>query len=279
MSVVAPGLVHDAMNRLGVTEVQVLPGGAQKEIRLVQRGSEQLIMKVVSLGSSAPESLVRAEREVELLAALSSEHVVQVASALIELGSPPVGATWLEEYLDGQDLSKELGPAWTWDAAALMGLHVARGLAVAHHQGVVHRDLSPNNVRHLSNGVFKVMDFGFARHTLRTGITVAGQPGTPGYASPEHLHPYSGGPTAASDVYCTGILMFSALTGDVPIPWRGDEADYARRLLKAEIPDLAAARPDLAPNQVALVRRCLHPQPARRYLNGAKLAAAIEALS
>lgn len=122
------------------------------------------------------------------------------------------------------------------------------------------------------------MDFGFARHTLRSGLTIAGQPGTPGYASPEHLHSYSGAPTAASDVFATGILMFAALSGRLPIPYQGDDADYARRLLAAQMPDLATLRPGLPEDQYDVVRRCLHRQPARRYLNGTALAEALEAL-
>jgi len=161
---------------------------------------------------------------------------------------------------------------WLWDETARLGVHVGRGLGAAHAKRVVHRDLSSNNVRRLSDGTYKVMDFGFARHTLKSGLTVAGQPGTPGYASPEHLHSYSGAPTAASDVFATGILMFAALTGALPIPHVGDDADYVRRLLAVQIPDLASLRPDLTEPQVGLVRRCLHRQPARRFLNGTRLA-------
>lgn len=279
MTDVDGALIAEALNRLGAADVRVLNPGAQKHVRLVDRGGEKLVLKVIEIGSNTPEALQRAEREVELLASLGSDHVVKVASDLIELGDPVSGAAWLEEYLDGQDLGAELGGAqWTWEETARLGLHVARGLGAAHDKGVVHRDLSANNVRHLADGTYKVMDFGFARHTLRSGITVAGQPGTPGFASPEHLHPYSGAPTAASDIFCTGVLMYAALTTQLPIPWRGDEADYVRRLLAVQIPPISSLRSDLAPQQAQLVARCLHRQPARRYLNGNHLAAAIEEL-
>lgn len=273
-------LISEALHRLGVTQIGVLKPGAQKQVRLVDRLGEQLVLKVIEIGSSAPEALERAEREVQLLASLGSDHVVKVASDLIELGIPVTGAAWLEEHLDGQDLGVELGSKqWSWEEVAMLGLHVARGLGSAHEKGVVHRDLSANNVRHLADGSYKVMDFGFARYTLRSGITVAGQPGTPGFASPEHLHPHSGAPTAASDVFCTGILMYAALTGDLPIPWRGDEADYVRRLLAVQITPVGSIRGDLSQPQAQLVMRCLHRQPARRYLNGNRLAAAIEELA
>src|SRR2546429_3551059 len=122
------------------------------------------------------------------------------------------------------------------------------------------------------------MDFGFARHTLRTGLTVAGQPGTPGFLSPEHLNAYSGVPMPASDVFGVGILMYTAMTGELPIPYNGDDADYLRRLGKVEITDIGMKRADLTQPQMAAMRRMLHPQPARRFLNGRRLADALEPL-
>lgn len=134
-------------------------------------------------------------------------------------------------------------------------------------------------MRRLDNGSYKVMDFGFARHTLLSGITVAGQPGTAGFLSPEHLNSYSGGPTPASDVFCVGILLFTALTGTSPFPYQGDDDDYLRRLINGNIStSLTSVRPDLDDSVVELVMRCLHRQPARRYINGARLRDAIGAL-
>lgn len=279
MNAVDDNLISLARTALGVIPVQRLQGGAQKAVEVVTRRSDTLVLKVIAFGSSSPDALRRAEREVELLAALDSPHVVRVASALVELGDPAVGAAWLEEHLDGSDLTPLLFQhEWSWDDTRRLGLHVAHGLGAAHAKRVVHRDLSSNNVRCTSDGTYKVMDFGFARHTLRSGLTVAGQPGTPGFASPEHLHSYSGAPTAASDVFAAGILMFAALTAQLPIAHTGDDADYVRRLLAVQVPDLTVLRPDLARPQVDLVNRCLHRQPARRYLNGTRLADALEAL-
>lgn len=83
----------------------------------------------------------------------------------------------------------------------------------------------------------------------------------------------------SSDVFCVGILLFSALTGQPPIPWSGDDDDYVRRLAAGRLSaDLATVRPDLTPPQVALVMRCLHSQPARRFTNAGRLRDAIGAL-
>lgn len=278
---VADVLIGEAIAALGVTEIGVIgaPGG-QKAVRHVRGGGgEDLVLKVISVSASAPDALRRAEREVEFLASLDDAHVVRVASPLVELGDPPTGAAWLEEFLDGEDLTALLGIAWPWSAAADLGLQVARGLAVAHAAGVVHRDLSANNVRRLANGAYKVLDFGFARHTLRSGVTVGGQPGTPGFLSPEHLNSYSGGPMPASDVFVVGILMYVALTGVLPIPYRGDDQDYIHRLSVGDMRDIGVARPDLDEDQCALVRRCLHRQPARRFRNGHRLAEALKGMA
>jgi serine/threonine-protein kinase len=163
------------------------------------------------------------------------------------------------------------------DLATLLSERFA---SAGHAVGVVHRDLSSNNVRRLSNGTYKVLDFGFARHTLLSGITVAGQPGTPGFLSPEHLNSYSGGPMPASDVFGVGILMYLSLTGVLPIPYTGDDDDYVRRVIAVDIPRrLSDVRPDLSDTHRGIVERCLHPQPARRFRSAERLAAALEALA
>lgn len=277
---VSPELVHSAAESLSVELVSTIgaPGG-QKAVRHVRRGGEDFVLKVIPLTGSAPAMLERAAREVDLLAKIDSVNVVRVESSLVELGSPVAGAAWLEEFLDGEDLSMLLGSPWQWDDVRDMATQVARGLAAGHALQVVHRDLSANNVRRTSRGVYKVLDYGFARHTLRSGLTVAGQPGTPGFMTPEHLNGYSGAPMAASDVFAVGALMYAALTGSLPIPWSGDDVDYVHRLRNVEIAPVATLRPGLDPQYAAVVDRCLHPQPARRFATGAKLASVLEALA
>lgn len=271
-------LIDAAAQALEVTVVRDLKEGGQKTVVLVERDGEPFVMKVISTGSTLPDALKRATREVELLKGIDHPNVVKVASDLVELGDGPDGVTWLEEYLEGDDLGDVLAGAWDWDATSAMGLDVARGLGALHDARVVHRDLSANNVRQLDAGGYVVMDPGYARHTDKSQLTAAGQPGTPGFLSPEHLQGYSGVPTAASDVFAAGILMQLALTGELPIPFTGDLGDYAGRLLAVEVTDIATARPDLDDDAVEVIRRCLHPQPARRYRNGNQLAIALEGL-
>lgn len=266
------------MTALAVRDVRELRAGGQKTVHLVERGGIQLVMKVISLESGAPDALRRAEREVELLEQVNDDHVVKVRSGLAELGTPVHGVAWLEEYLDGDDLGDLLGPAWTWEDTRKMAQDVAQGLSALHAVRVVHRDLSANNIRRKSDGTYVVMDPGFARHTLRSGLTVGGQPGTYGFLSPEHLGSFSGTPTPASDIFCLGILMFYALAGQLPIPLGTDLSEYLSRLSRAEIVDIETIRQDLLAEVVSLIRRMLHPHPGRRPRNGARAIEALEAI-
>ncbi|MEJ7893349.1 MAG: serine/threonine-protein kinase [Solirubrobacteraceae bacterium] len=271
-------LIAEAAGILGVTVVRPLKQGGQKTVLLADEDGEHRVLKVISTGS-LPDSLRRAQREVELLQRVQHPNVVRVASSLIELGEGRDGAAWLEEYLQGEDLGDLITEQWSWPSTKAMGLDVARGLSALHEVKVVHRDLSANNIRRLASGSHVVMDPGYARHADRSELTVGGQPGTAGFLSPEHIQGYSGAPTPASDVFCVGILMFLALTRALPVPYTGDAGDYVARLARVEIESITQYRTDLPADAREIVSRCLHPQPARRYRNGGHLARALEAAS
>jgi len=279
MTVADDNVVGEAVAALGLVDAGPIGAvGGQKAVRLVTRAGVSFVLKVVALEFTTDETLKRAEREVQLLASIDNPNVVRVVSDLAELGSPVHAAAWIEEYLDGDDLGSLIGGTkWSWDDARSMGIQVANGLAAGHEKSVIHRDLSANNVRRLSDGTYKVLDFGFARHTLRSGLTVAGQPGTPGFLTPEHLNSYSGGPMKMSDVFQVGILLYTAMAGVSPYPYTGDDFEYMTRLRSGTMSPLSAHRTDLHPEQVEVVHRSLHPQPARRFRNAAALRDALEA--
>lgn len=114
-------LLEEAYGGFGVVEVGALKDGGQKTVRLVERDGDRFVLKVIQAGSSNPLAMLRASREVELLKNLDHVNVVRVSSDLLELGDPPVGAAWLEEFLDGEDLSDRLSEPWEWAEAAEMG--------------------------------------------------------------------------------------------------------------------------------------------------------------
>ncbi|WP_168223190.1 serine/threonine-protein kinase [Pseudarthrobacter sp. NIBRBAC000502770] len=268
-------LLKLALDELGITLIRDLKAGGQKTVHLVDHEGVSRVLKLVEIPAAEPNALERARREVALLAGTEHANVVKVVSPLTELGNPVRGAAWMEEFLDGGDLSDFLGGPWPAAEVREMGIAVSAGLSALHLQQVVHRDLSASNVRRLADGTYKVMDPGFAKHTLRTGLTVGGQPGTRGFMTPEHLQAYTG-PTAASDVFAVGQLMYFAATGFAPYPYKGDDAEYITRLSAGHYTPLAQVRSDYPAELLAVIERALHPQPARRYRNGDALRVALE---
>ncbi|WP_299519696.1 serine/threonine-protein kinase [uncultured Serinicoccus sp.] len=264
-------VLRQAAAKYGLTSLAPIAQGGQKLVARAVQGSADVVVKVVLIaGAPDPHALERCEREVALLKSLSHPNVVRVLSELEVLGSPAEATYWVEEYLEGDDLTALVGPQWAWDDAEKMMYEVASGLAAMHQLNCVHRDLSARNVRRTSSDQWKILDPGLAKHLDRSSITGLFTPGTPGFMSPEQA---TAGVrvTPASDVYSLGILAFLALTGDVPIPVGASFADYRTRLLYTDPPSLGAVRGDLDANQAALVDGCIARQPGRRWIDADEL--------
>jgi serine/threonine protein kinase len=274
----AQELVDAALAALGMDAASPLRPGGQKLVYKGTFNGADAVAKIVILppGPSALVALERAHREVELLAAVESNHVVKVLTDAIEIEDPPQAVCWVEEYLDGDDLTSLLTRKWGDDEVAVLLKDVAAGLAACHELEVVHRDLSPGNVRALTNGRFTVMDPGLARHLERTAITGVFQPGTLGFRSPEHVP--GGEPIPASDVFGLGILAFYARTGTFPVDPTGPEAAYYRRLAEGQARPITDLEPGVADDIADIIDTCLQRQPARRYLDGHEVLKRMDAI-
>ena len=269
-------LVAASFDALGVENTSPLTTGGQKWVFGAELAGRQVVVKIVNLPDPPMRDVVleRAHREVELLAAVDSPFVVKVLSDAIEVGDPAEAVAWVEERLEGADLSASIGSG-LWSEAEVFGLlsDVGHALEACHNLEVVHRDLSPGNVRLLPSGRFVLMDPGYAKHLRLIGITGVFQPGTTGYRSPEHVA--GGDPSAASDIFCLGILAFISLTGQFPIDPSGTDAEYDRRLRHTQASAVIAAAPTTSQDLAQIIDTCLSRQPARRYLDGAELLEAL----
>jgi hypothetical protein len=163
------------------------------------------------------------------------------------------------EMLDGQSLSERLrlGPV-PWREAVAICAEIADALATAHEQGVVHRDISPDNVMLTSSGL-RVFDFGIAAPIGEPDDDATGSTfGTPAYVAPERL---DGRPAqTATDVYSVGVMLFEMITGAPPFP--EDTWDHDAPLRQREAP-----RPRVpgVPGAVGrLCQRCLAHDPDDR---------------
>ncbi|WP_059005774.1 serine/threonine-protein kinase [Streptomyces specialis] len=200
-----------------------------------------------------PDVLARFRREVATVRAVRSPYKADLVGA--GLDAPPY---WLAtEFVPGPTLPQATrnGPLPPELCTGLLAA-LAEALAVIHEQGVVHRDVKPNNVILAPSGP-RLIDFGIARAADDTRLTRTGQtPGTPGYTAPEALTGTAAGP--AADVFALGATLAAAATGRQPYGG-GEWAVVSYRVVHGEI-DVDGVHPGLA----ALIRDCVARDPARR---------------
>lgn len=239
MALTATELLEAVASALGVDDAVPMTQGGQKIVLSANLADTPAIVKVVQVqpGPHAAIILERAHREVELLAAIDSPRVVKVLSDAVEIGSPVEAVCWVEELLDGEDLTGLLTSQWSEDQVWPLIWDGANALDACHQLDVVHRDLSPGNVRRRATGRYTLMDPGLARHLTRTAITGTFQPGTAGFRSPEHVP--GGNPVPASDVFGLGLLAFFALTGEFAVDPMDPE--YERLLTSSQAVSIAGS--------------------------------------
>lgn len=271
-----PDLIAEVSAALGFENAQPLAQGGQKLVLSGTLSGAPAVAKVVLLSPdpNGDITLQRAHREVELLSAVESERVVKVLTDAVEIGDPPEAVCWAEEYLEGSDLGASLNKPWHESEVWPLLQDLAEALAACHELEVVHRDLSPGNVRRLPDGRFVLMDPGLARHLEKTALTGAFQPGTPGWRSPEHVP--GGDPMPASDVFAIGILAFYALSGTFPIDPNVAAGEYDRALVETQAPSISTLVPGISSELCEVIDTCLQRQPARRYLDGSELKATLD---
>lgn len=176
---------------------------------------------------------------------------------------PGIGRHYLSmEFVEGQPLSDLLksGPL-AFESTLNLLQRLASGLSAAHQHGIVHRDLSPDNilVARRNVGLAKIIDFGIARSTRNNDGTIIGSgfAGKFNYVSPEQLGLFGGEVTAKSDIYSLGLLIAECLSGQ-PINMGGTQFEVLEK--RRSVPDLGAIDSRLRP----LIGWMLQPDPNDR---------------
>ncbi len=224
----------------------------------------------------APDTRARARflQEARALARLHHPNVVGV----YRIGAVERRPYLAYELVDGEPVHR-LGWPMSWRRALRLGVGVARGLAAVHATGVLHRDIKPANIVVGKGDVAKLIDFGLASRldedsspgavptsaatdtTQPAQSSVAQLAGTPTYMAPEL---WTGTPpSAASDVYALGLVLWQLLAGD--LPFAGYDADALVLAIRSRaLPPVASARLDLPLPLAELVDRCVARAPADR---------------
>jgi serine/threonine-protein kinase len=245
----------------------------------VYRAHDRLLERSVALkilheqyGRDA-DYVERFRREARAVAQLTHPNIVTV----IDRGEQDGRQFIVFEYVDGLNLKElvgEEGPLPARDAIEL-ALQVARGLSFAHDQGLVHRDVKPQNVLIDGDGRAKVTDFGIARSLDVDGMTITGTiMGTSNYIAPEQAR---GQPVdEQTDVYSLGCVLYELLTGDVP--YDGDNfVTVAMRHVNDPVPSVLDVRDDVPPRLDWAVQRAMAKEHEERFASMAEFAAELEA--
>ena len=220
------------------------------------------------------EYVERFRREARAVAQLSHPNIVTV----IDRGEEDGKQFIVFELVDGENL-KELvargGPLPVRRVLEL-GLEVGRALAFAHAQGLIHRDVKPQNVLLNGDGLAKVTDFGIARSIDAVGQTETGTVlGTSHYIAPEQARGER--VDAQTDVYSFGVVLHELLTGAVPYP--GDNfLSVAMKHVNDPVPSVLDTRPDVPIRLATLIEHCLAKQPADRPASMDEVVAELEAV-
>jgi len=202
----------------------------------------------------------RFRHEARAVAQLTHPNIVTVIDRGEENGREYI----VFEYVQGSNLKElleERGPLPVRHALEL-GLATARALAFAHAQGIVHRDVKPQNVLLSQDGRAKVTDFGIARSIEAVGSTETGTVlGTSYYIAPEQARGER--VDAKTDVYSLGVVLFELLTGEVP--YTGENfVTVALQHVNAPVPSVLERRPDCPLRLASLVEACLDKDSAER---------------
>lgn len=187
--------------------------------------------------SGDSQFLTRFQREARAVARLKDPGLVAIYDQGLD-GNHPFLVMELVEGGTLRELLRERGPMPPHAAAAVLR-PVLGGLATAHHAGLVHRDVKPENVLISDAGEVKLVDFGLVRAVAEAGITSTSVIlGTAAYLSPEQVS--SGAADARSDVYAVGILAYELITGTTP--FTGDNPlTVAYQRMDHDVPSPSAA--------------------------------------
>jgi eukaryotic-like serine/threonine-protein kinase len=233
------------------------------------------------------EAKARFLREARAAAQLRGEHVVRVTdTGALESGTGTSVPYLVMELLDGQSLGTLLraGRRFDPDESVLYMLQAAEALAEAHRQGMVHRDLKPDNLflaRRADGTPFvKVVDFGISKTREEGALSLTSHNaimGTPRYMAPEQMRS-SKDVDARADVWALGAILYELLAGAPPFDAASITELITQVQLAPHVP-LASRVPGLAPDLAAVVEGCLQKDPASRIPDTLALARALRTAS
>lgn len=218
---------------------------------------KELSMPAGSTPQQLEDRISRFRREAQAVGKLNHPNIMTVHSFSEDNGKYFMAM----EYLDGITLRKEIDNHGflSSERAIEIARAVLAGLTHAHAEGVVHRDIKPDNIQLTSGGGVKITDFGIARLTFQPNLTMDGQVfGTPSYMSPEQV--VGKDIDQRTDLFSVGVMLYEMMTGNKP--FQGDNViAITHAIVNASIPPTNS----IPYSVFEVVKRSLEKTPALRY--------------
>jgi HAMP domain-containing protein len=244
---------------------------------VVYRAFDRELQEPVAIKTLRPEAMLggtvaldRFKQEIRLARRIAHRNVVRT----YDLGEVNGMYYLTMEYVEGTSLKQLIVSRGKLPIAVALtvGKQLCRALEVAHAEGVIHRDIKPQNIVVEPSGFLKVMDFGIARLAnppKGKGLTEAGMSiGTPDYMSPEQLSGSELDPR--SDLYAAGVVLFECVTGRVPFeaatPWA-----LVAKHIEEESPDPRSLNADVPEALAGVILKAMAKDPTQRYATASEM--------
>jgi predicted Ser/Thr protein kinase len=218
------------------------------------------------------DEVARFRDEARITASFHHPHIVTVIDHDVESGVP-----WIAyEYLPGHTLRDVLRAGALAPRKALAtAIQIAWALEEVHAQGILHRDVKPENVLEAADGVYKLADFGIAKWARGSRTRTGKVPGTLLYVAPELIEGKP--PSERSDVYALGILFHEMLTGRTPFEGQGPLA-ICKGHLEQPVPPVSASVAGVPSAVDRILFAALAKEPERRLASARALREALESV-
>jgi len=263
--------------------------GKYKIVKLIGRGGMANVYLATDMGTgvkvaikvlkpefSADEEFIRRfDTEAKAVSSLNHANIVKVFG----VGHEGNFRYIVQEYVDGitvKDLINQNGHL-DWKVAVPIVIQVGMALEYAHKNGIIHKDIKPQNILISRDRIAKITDFGIARAATGNTITMSsgGAVGSVHYFSPEQARGSMVGP--ASDIYSVGVMLFEMVTGRVPFDGDSDIAIAVKHL--QDRPPLASQYVSDVPRGLdAIIVKCMQKTPERRYSSMRQMVTELDAL-
>ena len=227
----------------------------------------QVAIKTFKIDANDEDAVKRFNREAKAVTSLSHPNIVSIYDVENE------GEFYylILEYVEGMTLKDYMlkNPRMPIETIVHIAKQIAAGLSHAHQNGIIHRDIKPQNILMNENLTCKITDFGIARAYGDTTLTQTNQMlGTVYYLSPEQAR--GNVATAQSDIYSLGILIFEMITGQ--IPFKGESAvAIALKHLQEELPEIDKYRDHVPQSVKNIVLQATMKNPNERYISSKEL--------